>query len=248
MKLTELFDRTYVLNLPDRADRRREMDAVFRKAGIDWEPGKVELFPAVRPDSPGGFESVGARGCFLGHLGMLQKAREAGARRVLIMEDDLDLIDDYPAIEARVADRLARDDWGFAYLGHSLGLLDPPVPPGTMVPLQGRWATTHFLAVHGRVLDSMVRFFEQMRDRPPGHPDGGPMHMDGAFFVYREKHPDLVTLVPYPSLGHQRSSRSDINGRKVDRIPVVRDLLQIARRVRRRLNPGKIRPSGMPGA
>ena len=55
-----------------------------------------------------------------------------------------------------------------------------------------------------------VLFMEELQQRPPGHPDGGPMHIDGAYSTFRVQNPDVVTLIASPNLGWQRSSRSDV--------------------------------------
>lgn len=92
----------------------------------------------------------------------------------------------------------------------------------------------HFYGVNGRVLDRLVAFLELVMSRPPGHPDGGPMHVDGAFSTFRQQNPDVLTLAASPSLGWQRSSRSDIaSNRWYDRTPVSRELVGLARRLSR---------------
>ena len=235
MKLTDLFDRTYVLNLPQRADRRGEMTKVLREAGIDWEPGKVEIFPATRPGSAGDFESIGAHGCYLSHLGILKQARDLGVARLLVMEDDLELSPKLPEALGQIADRLARDDWGFAFLGHKFPDDETTAPPGSFVEYRGDLKSNHLFAVNGRILDELIAFLEAILRRPPGHPDGGPMHVDGAFLTFCRLHVEFLTLVSHPRLGWQRSSMSDIAERRVDRLPVIGDLIRVARRVKRRL-------------
>jgi hypothetical protein len=57
------------------------------------------------------------------------------------------------------------------------------------------------------------------------------MHVDGAYSMFRMRYPDRVTLMATPSLGSQRSSRSDIATNKwYDRTPVIREIASIARR------------------
>ncbi|MCI5210545.1 MAG: hypothetical protein D3910_17540 [Candidatus Electrothrix sp. ATG2] len=70
------FGKIYVINLPERVDRRREVTAALKRIGISFAPGKVELFPAIRPTEAAGFPSPGVRGCFLSHLSVLKKAAE----------------------------------------------------------------------------------------------------------------------------------------------------------------------------
>jgi hypothetical protein len=81
-----------------------------------------------------------------------------------------------------------------------------------------------------------------VQQRPGGHPDGGPMHIDGAYSFFRERNPDVMTLIACPNLGWQRSSRSDVFPNKwFDRWPVFRQLTGMARGCRSWL---KGRPGG----
>jgi glycosyl transferase, family 25 len=233
MRLCDYFDRTFVLNLPDRADRRLEMGRVLERAGMPWEPGRVELFPATRPDSAGPFPSIGARGAFLSHLAMLRRARELGLSRVLLLEDDLDLSPRLSASVGPLVDRLGHDDWDMVYLGHGLQL-PPHSGPCELILFDKPIILAHFYGVHGRVLDQLIAFLELVLSRPPGHPDGGPMHVDGAFSTFRAQSPHVVTLVASPSQGWQRSSRSDIAANRwYDRSPISRGFVDLARRLTR---------------
>jgi hypothetical protein len=57
------------------------------------------------------------------------------------------------------------------------------------------------------------------------------MHVDGAYSMFRARRPDVVTLVASPSLGGQRSSRSDITANRwYDRQPGLRLLSGLARK------------------
>ncbi len=57
----------------------------------------------------------------------------------------------------------------------------------------------------------MVDYLEAMLQRPKGSPDGGPMHVDGAYSWFRRAHPEVAAYVCTPSVAQQRSSRSDIS-------------------------------------
>jgi glycosyl transferase family 25 len=236
MRLVDLFGRTFVLNLPSRADRRREVGEVLRRAGMPWEPGKVEIFEAVRPESAGGFPNAGARGNFMSHMGMLKKARALGVARVLICEDDLGVSPQWNEVEAALVDRLARDDWDLAYIGHYLKI-DPPADGRfEMRPYHDGITQTHCYAAHARVFDRLIGFLEAAAGRPPGHPDGGPQHTDGAVSTFRAQNHDVVTLIACPSLAYQRSSRSDITANRwFDHYPVSREIAGLIRQIRFKL-------------
>jgi len=87
------FDRVFVINLDSRPDRLREMGSQLRSIGYDFD-GRIQRFPAVKVAEPGGFRSIGAHGCFLSHLGCLEKALQSVARSVMILEDDVDFSPD----------------------------------------------------------------------------------------------------------------------------------------------------------
>lgn len=229
MRITDYFARTSIINLPNRSDRRRQMKRMLERVGLALKPGSVEFFAGVRPDSAGEFESIGARGCFLSHLGLLKKAQAEGARNILIMEDDLEIDPKFASLTDSLVAILKREHWGFVYFGHVLADL-PPSPTGEpLVPFDGPIQTTHFLGVNGTILPRLIESLETMLERPAGHPDGGPMHVDGAYSTFRRQNPDVLTLVAQPNLGSQRSSRSDINTHWFDLAPGLSTLTGLAR-------------------
>lgn len=208
--LRSLFDRVYVINLPDRTDRRREMTAQLERIGLADDP-LVQFFPAVRPADPGEFGSLGERGCFLSHLGALKDAVEKGYRSILILEDDVDWT---PAALARNArlDALRDIDWGFLHggRGHDRAAADGAISLVRLVPEQ-ELLLGHFIGLRGAVIGQMVAYLEAMLQRPKGSPEGGPMHVDGAYSWFRRAHPAVAAYVCVPSVAQQRSSRSDIS-------------------------------------
>jgi hypothetical protein len=119
--------------------------------------------------------------------------------------------------------------WHFAYLGHVEAMPatgDEPAWQFTGHPL----VTAHFYALNRAVLRPLRDHLQACLTRPPGDPLGGPMHVDGAYSFYRARHPEALTLIAAPSLGGQRSSRSDIYPNKwYDRTPVIKDFAGVAR-------------------
>lgn len=235
MKFIEFFDRVYVINLPNRVDRRKAMEKELIKAGMPLTPGKVELFPAIRPDSAGGFNSIGYRGCFLSHLTVLRQARDLQLNNVLVLEDDLTFSDHFKEYEDKLITQLHQTNWDFVNFGYfcdqPVNFLEIDVP--TLQPPSGQKITgTHFYGVNGKVFDKLINFFEIILQRPSGHPDGGPMSTSGAFSTFHRQNPDVVRLMSIPSVGGQRSSRTDIHDLKwFDRTPVIRELVTVAREI-----------------
>lgn len=239
MKLTEFFERTYVVNLPDRQDRRRDITKELANVGISLATNSVEIFPASRPETAGEFPSIGAWGCFLSHLSILKHARQQNLSNVLVMEDDLAISPTLIAQQSALIEQLQGQDWGMVYLGHYLTDRNlPKVDPNErsseaavlLKPYTLGIKTTHFYGVNGQILDRLIAFLEQVQQRPKGHPDGGPMHVDGAYSTFRAQNPDITTLIAEPNLGWQRSSRSDINASAwYDYVPLVREVANVAR-------------------
>ena len=229
------FDAIYIINLTTRTDRRREMIDQLALAGLDPASQKIHFFDAIRPDDAGGFPTLGTRGCFLSHLGVLKATLAAGNRRTLVLEDDVDFVRDFQVAFGRALPRLEADDWGMAYLG-VLSITPPLLPDGapvTVVPPASAVQGAHMFAVKLDVLPSLVAYLEAMLRRPPGDPAGGPMHVDGAYGWFRQAHPQMTTVTCTPVLGVQRPSRTDIHAlRWFDRVPMVRDVVQRLRRLR----------------
>jgi glycosyl transferase, family 25 len=219
---------TYVINLAHRADRR---DAMQRELGrVGWT---AEFFPAISPTDSDGFPSVGARGCFLSHLGVLKEAAKSGARRLVVLEDDLNFVSDFSHLWAALLKELEGRDWAFLYPGHILD--DLPNGLSRLSPSMGVMCS-HFIMINGRALPTLIEGLEAILSRPPGHPMGGPMHVDGAYSTIRAQHPELVTYACSPVLGYQRSSRSDIaSAHWYDRAPGLSSAASYARRVKSNL-------------
>ena len=116
----DYFERIFIINLPSRTDRRSEMAAQLKTIGLSLAQANVELFPAVRPDAPEGFSSIGARGCFMSHLGVLRSAQRLGLQRVAIFEDDLDFAMDFNARMPSLVQQLTATDWSIFYGGYRM--------------------------------------------------------------------------------------------------------------------------------
>ena len=186
---------------------------------------------SVKPTDVEGFPSLGARGCFLSHLEALKRGERTGDH-VLIMEDDLNFIPDFSRHWQTAIDFLDRTDWAIFYPAHlfnhtdGLSLVDP----------NEGIRCTHFLAFHRETIPKITAGLQAILSRPAGHPLGGPMHVDGAYSTLRRQDRSLKTFIFSPSLGIQRSSRSDVaDPRCLDRISVIRPALNTLRRIKQRM-------------
>jgi glycosyl transferase family 25 len=234
------FDAIYLINLPERTDRKRQLERELRRVDLQTNDPRLVWIRAVRPSEAGEFPSIGARGCFLSHLTCLKSALDRGHRRILILEDDAC----FPKIRIDglkgAVEKLVRLNWSVWYGGGdvhhdlSVGTDDTGVIPiDHAVGVQ----TTHCVAFQGDAIESVRTFLELILTRPGGHPEAGPMHVDGAYSTWRALNPTAITLVTVPPVCVQRSSRSDVAAaRWFDKIPLVRGGVDMLRRLRSHLN------------
>jgi hypothetical protein len=210
--LTQLFDQIYVINLADRTDRRRNVEREFGEIGVEMPNPKVTFFPGIRPSERRDFPSRGARGCFLSHLGVLRMAEQSGFGRILICEDDLAFVDNFNACWERALSELSKREWSLFYGGYRLRWKIDHSDPMPVRPV-ARTAiieTAHFLAFQGESIGAAAQYLAAMLERPGGDPNGGPMHVDGAYNWFRRNNPQYVTMFAVPELGYQESFRSAI--------------------------------------
>ncbi len=215
----------FVINLKHRTDRRLAMREQLSTVG--WN---AEFFPAVRPQDPAGFPSIGARGCFLSHLSVLKKAEHTGAQHVVILEDDLNFGEAFADHWKSAMSALTAHEWSIFYPGHTIKNL----PPGlSRIAPETGIQCTHFMVIRGRALPKLIAGLETILSRPPGHPLGGPMHLDGAYSTIRAQDHTLATYAYFPALGYQRSSRTDVGvGKWFDRVGLLSPFVDAARKLK----------------
>jgi glycosyl transferase, family 25 len=230
-----------IINLRERRDRRQQMASELRRIGLSFDDDRVELVEGSRFADRGGFDSAGARGCFDSHLRALKRAHELGAPSMLLLEDDCDFSSDIrKALPAALA-ALESTLWSMFYGGYNswsgTGRAYSPIAP---VSPTDSLLGTHFVAFSADAIRQLIPYLSSMRERPPGSPQGGPMHVDGAYDWFRAAHGHLPTWVANPILGRQRPSRTDVHElRPIERVPLARSAISFARNVRRAL--GKLR-------
>ena len=234
--LQEFFAKIYVINLASRGDRRAEMQAQLNKIGLSLEHPSVFLFDAVRPDLIGEWPSIGARGCFMSHLGVLQHADRNKFKSILILEDDINFVENFEDRFRIVVDALAEREWGIFYGGYQIPKTEMPSTKNGVVALlkpEVPVTTTHFIAFEGKNIREICSYLEAIVSRKSGDPLGGPMHVDGAYSWYRREFVKTITLISTRKLGYQRSSRTDISDLKwIDKLLLTKNILSILRKIK----------------
>lgn len=231
MNITDHFQKTAIINLPERQDRREETIAELKRIACSIDNRKTAFFPARRPSEAAGFPSIGVRGCFLSHMQVIRQARHDRLSSILVMEDDIAFIPRANAILDQAMHELAGKEWGFLYLGHEY-----PVKSNNkekLIRISEPLLLAHCYAVNGIIFQSFLDFLAELLKRPAGHPDGGPMHYDGAISTYRMQNPDIATYIVNPSIAYQRSSRTDLHELPVwDTLPLLSPVTRTMRKLK----------------
>ena len=222
------FASAYLINLPERTDRLKSAQAELDRLGWD-----VKVFPARRFRDAAGFQNPGMRGCFHSHLDCLRQAKGD----VLILEDDITFASVLATLNLQ--EQIQSLDWDFLYFGHE----QTPFPRARKSTSDVKFESwghnilcTHFYAIRERMIPRVISHLEAILQRPPGDPEGGPMSVDGAYWVFRDHNPEVKTFVANPQMGWQRPSRSDLRPRSFDRVPLLRPVLGLARNLKHALN------------
>jgi len=224
------FERVFIINLPSRRDRRREMDLQLRRIGLSLQSPLIELFRAIRPEQKGEFESIGARGCFLSHLDVLRLARERRYSRILVLEDDVNFAPRFSEQIDGCMGALKAEPWDVFYGGYRLYRPTQLERPLTLLPPEEDVLLAHFVALSAHAISAAIECFSRMLTRPSGHPLGGPMHVDGAYGWMRRANRHLLCRLAVPQLGYQRRSRTDIQTlRWFDRIAGFKEAVATTR-------------------
>ncbi len=234
--LAEFFEKIYIINLANRQDRRDEMQVQLKKIGLSLTHPNVKLFNAVRPEEKGEWPNIGARGCFMSHFQVLQDAKSNGYENILILEDDIDFVKDFNLKFKKVCYVLSTLNWNIFYGGYEvpnkenyLNGQNPLISIDSKVSV----VTAHFIAFNKFSIAKMCEYLDKMMRRQGGDPQGGPMHVDGAYSWFRNEYPEIITILATPELGYQRSSRTDIHdlGWK-DTTPVIRNIVMMLRKIK----------------
>jgi len=197
--------------LPERKDRFMALKRELAQLDIDLEGENVRIPHAPRPDDANGFSSRGVYGNFLSHLSILKEALAEGLEAVLVLEDDAIFSRRMVRQQAELVDFLRSNPWDLCFFGHSLKKELRGCKKG-LIPHRANFMWAHCYAVHKRALPELISYLELTMTLPPHDPRGSHMYIDGAFSMFRNRHPHIVTLVSNPVLSVQKGSASSIAG------------------------------------
>ncbi len=207
------FDRTVVISLPDKTERRERLLLDLTACGLACEDtvvwqkavnGHVGTLHTLWKQSPG------AWGCRASHLQALQEAVAAGVETLLILEDDA-------CFHPRTAQWLAElmpllpEDWDLFFLGGQ-HMTAPSATAHPKLQLGRRIGRTHAYAIHCRAFAKLIEAvgsLEEYQANPSWHVDHqlGSGMLSGRWKAY----------APAWWLAGQEEGASSISGRELSR-------------------------------
>ncbi|MGS2718063.1 glycosyltransferase family 25 protein [Eionea flava] len=230
MSFIDYFDQTRIINMKSRTDRRQETEEEFQRYQLPVNTDKVQFFNAITPNTPDSFPNIGAKGCFMSHLTLLETAIEENANTLFLLEDDIQFSNQILEHGQKATDALKETDWDIAYFGH---LLKSSSTSPHWKPVSEPMLLSHCYAVNGRAIKKLAEFLRQMLTRPAGDPKGGPMHYDGALNTFLSQNSDIKAYYYSKNLGYQRPSKTDIHQSSIiDRHPLLKPASKYYRKLK----------------
>jgi glycosyl transferase, family 25 len=230
--ILEYFDRLAIVHLPTRKDRFRALSQELTRLGIDISGSKVSIPTPPMPEESNGFMSRGVYGNFLSHLEIIESAYRDGLDSIWILEDDAIFSKRFDNQQTAIAQCLRANAWDLFFIGHS-GRKGLPIPATGLLRYSGPFIWAHCYAVHRRIMSRLIDFLRATIERESGHPYGGKLYIDAAYFLFRQFNPDVVSVLTSPCLSIQRGCRSSLgSGGRFEKYPGMDPIVHLARVLR----------------
>jgi glycosyl transferase family 25 len=234
-QIFDYFDRTYIINLVDRTDRRQQVEQEFKSIGIHIPNDKIRYFSAQRMTERGGFVDVGTRGNYDSHRAVLKLAVQDRLSNILVVEDDVSFRSIGNAFKDQLVAQLSRQEWDVVCLGYAKPD-DKSLTGDTLQQLQTDFLGAQLYGVNQTFIPRMIDYMNDCETRKHGDPFGCPMPADGIYNQARRVLPDVRMLISGANLAHQRSSRTDVARPSIiDRAPLLRMFAPQIRNFKHRL-------------
>jgi GR25 family glycosyltransferase involved in LPS biosynthesis len=197
-RINTFFSGVFLINLDRRPDRlekvlpildRAEFDTVMRFSAIE---GK-----AIKYQGP---LNAGQVGCTLSHLAIIRHAKEHKMESIFIIEDDVELADNFNEIVSNALEELPKDWCMFYAGGNHLKKASPHSEH--LVKLSGT-LTTHAYGIHSRFYDAIINTIESSFDKV----------IDVYYYQMHERYPSYCTN---PKVAFQSAGFSDLEMRQVN--------------------------------
>lgn len=211
MKLTDCFDRLYIINLPYRPDRKVRIERHLEETGLA-KPEDITWVRAIAGEwcpPPVWFQAgTGAWGCLQSHIRIVQDAIMDQIGSYCILEDDAVFHPDAPQMLEKLMAEVP-DDWGQIYLGGQHLKEPEPLSPDAYVARGRNVNRTHAFAVHQRIFVK----YQQHICHAPDFIDHPGWHVDHQLGLAHERQ-DWNVYAPMWWLAGQEEGASTISGKQ----------------------------------
>lgn len=156
MDLDIPLDRIYYINLDHRADKRQNIETdvlpYFKDTSLE---GRIERFPAIS-------HHEGAIGCSLSHLEIARRAKAAGARYYMVMEDDFEFLVTKEVFLETLKQIFKPDHLDFKVIMLAYNALNrSPCNSSDILELTTNAQTTAGFIVNGAYYDELINCWER---------------------------------------------------------------------------------------
>ena len=179
-----MFNHIFYINLDIDVERQVICEKQLHDCGLS-----AERFPAICPTDAGNYPSLGARGCQLSHLALVEEAQRRNLDHVLILEDDFILHEDFFGL----CMKLNPVNYDLFYFYRWFEKDEYPIK---IVPIESTLCT-HAYAVHSNYYQ---KYIDTLKNNHEGLP------IDRLFFESDKKFATSVNMIG------QRANISRIDG------------------------------------
>ena len=231
----EQFDQVRIINLRERTDRKAGVLKELARIGFDKVAPPLSFYTAERPAQvPEG--DFAPKGSLISHREVIREALAAGARSLLVLEDDVFFAEPPASAVDDIIAAMGRTDWDIIYFGRLSCDIEPAADrgdAGPLVPWRKGVIGGHFYGMTRPYMERILLFLDSLGKVELGMEDVRPSFRDGAFGLYAERNADVKQFLAAPNLALQRSSRTDLHKLALyDRIPGVRNFVGAVRNLR----------------
>ena len=202
--LTNLFDKTYCVNLDRRKERWEECLTEFSK----WDIKEVQRISAVDGNDLDITQyntklNPGELGLVLTNIEIIKKAKKQNLSSILILEDDVIFTDEIKNISDYFD--LLPTDWDMIYFGGNhnthMGVKAPQIINDKVSKLHNTY-TTHCIGIKNNMFDVLLSILPKLN---------GPLDVE---YAKLQKIFNIYSF--YPAIAKQRVGFSDIQNKTLD--------------------------------
>jgi len=162
--VNDFFDQVYLINLKRRPDKLKVCQQLFGKLNIKYKISEaIDFCDGIPEDYPvkpleGSFlwnRAPGAWGCYVSHLEIIKDAKKNNYDKILILEDDVAIDDNFLSLFSQKVKDLP-EDWKLFYLGASAHTGVPKKKVTDHISQTFESFTTSSYGIHSSIYDTIL--------------------------------------------------------------------------------------------